>query len=252
MATFSLEGKVALVTGASRGLGATIARVLASLGAKVVVNYYQSAEMADEVVRSIRAKGGEAEAVQANILDESACKKLVGCACDLYGKVDIMVLNATPTQTMLPMESYDAEHYRSMLDAFVMSPFYLSKAALAGMKERKFGRIINITSEVIDNGVTDYSAYVAAKGGQNSWTHTMARELGEYGVTVNNVAPGWIPVERHEEEAEEAMEGYRQGVPMKRMGSPEDVAHAVAFFASNEASFISGQKLSVNGANTVG
>ena len=250
MAAFRVDGKVALVTGASRGLGAAIAKGLAAQGAKVVVNYFGSAGAAVEVVESIQAAGGEAVAMQANVLDEMECHNLVRRVQREFGQLDILVLNATPTQKMEKLEDYDAEHHRSMLDAFVMSPFYLTKAAVPEMKERGWGRIINITSEVIDNGITHYSAYVAAKGGQHAWTRTMSRELASFGITVNSVAPGWIPVERHGQDPVEEMAAYTAKVPAGKMGAPEDIANAVVFFASEEAGFINGQSLAVNGANT--
>ena len=252
MAMFDLTGKVALVTGASRGLGAEIAKTLAAQGAKVMVNYYKSHEAAANIVAEIRVAGGVAELAQADVLDEQACASLVGTTNAAFGALDILVINATPPQKMAAIEDYSADDYRSMLDAFVMSPFYLTKAALPLMKKMGSGRIINITSEVVDNGITEYSAYVAAKGGQKSWSHTMARELAPFGVTVNNVAPGWIPVERQGEDPVEEKVAYTARVPAGKMGTPRDVASAVAFFASEEAGFINGQSLAVNGANTVG
>lgn len=249
---FDLTGKVALVTGASRGLGAEIAITLAEQGAKVMVNYCNSREAATRVVATIQAAGGIAELCQADILNEQECVELVGSTKETFESLDILVINATPPQKMAPIGEYSSEDYRSMLDAFVMSPFFLTKATLPLMKQCGSGRIINITSEVVDNGITEYSAYVAAKGGQQSWTHTMARELAPFGITVNNVAPGWIPVERHGEDPIEEKAAYTAGVPAGKMGTPRDIASAVAFFASNEASFVNGQSLAVNGANTVG
>jgi 3-oxoacyl-[acyl-carrier protein] reductase len=249
---FRIDGRVALVTGASRGLGAEIAQTLAAQGAKVVVNYHQNESAARKVVSAIEERGGTAVAMQADILNEEACAILVEAVHSEFGTLDILVLNATPPQKMERLEDYDAEHHRSMLDAFVMSPFYLTRSALPSMKSEGWGRIINITSEVIDNGITEYSAYVAAKGGQHAWTRTMARELAPFGITVNNVAPGWIPVERHSEDPVEAMEAYTSRVPAGRMGTPKDIANAVVYFASDEANFVNGQSLSVNGANTTG
>ncbi len=252
MAMFDLTGKVALVTGASRGLGAEIAITLAAQGAKVMVNYHNSGDAAAEVVATIQAAGGVAELCQADVLNQQQCAELVEATAKAFGSLDILVVNATPPQKMAPISEYTSDDYRSMLDAFVMSPFYLTKSVLPLMKKRGSGRIINITSEVVDNGITEYSAYVAAKGGQQSWTHTMARELAPFGITVNNVAPGWIPVERHSEDLLEGKEAYTAQVPAGKMGTPRDIASAAAFFASEEAHFINGQSLAVNGANTVG
>lgn len=217
-----------------------------------MINYHSGSSDAENVAKEIRENGHTAHVIQGDALDETSCAEMVAQTKQQLGSLDILVINATPPQKMAPIEQYSQEDYQSMLDAFALSPYYLTKHALPGMKEQQWGRIINITSEVIDNGITDYSAYVTAKGAQATWTHCMARELAPHGITVNNVAPGWIPVERHTEVPADAMAEYTSRVPAGHMGRPEDVAHAVAFFASNEAGFINGQSLSVNGANTVG
>ena len=137
-----------------------------------------------------------------------------------------------------------------MLDFFVKSPYLLTRRALPAMRQRNWGRIINITSEVYHRSVSPFSAYVAAKGGQIGWSRSMATELAPYGVTVNTVAPGWIPVERHENDPQEMKDAYLAIVPMGRWGTPEDIAYAVLYYASEEASFVTGQTLCVNGGNT--
>lgn len=249
--TFSLTGKNALITGASRGLGAAIAKTLAKQGAAVAINYHRSTNLADKVAEDLRTAGYTAHAIQGDVLNETSCANIVDQTIKLLGSLDILVVNATPPQKMAPLEEYSHSDYQSMLDAFALSPYFLTKYTLPGMKTQQWGRIINITSEVIDTGITDYSAYVTAKGAQTAWTRCMARELAPHGITVNNVAPGWIPVERHTELPQEAMDAYTARVPAGHMGTPEDIAHVVAFFASPEAGFVNGQSLSVNGANTV-
>ena len=131
-----------------------------------------------------------------------------------------------------------------------MSPFHLARAALPGMKKRGVGRIINVTSEVFHSSVPQFSAYVAAKGGQIGWSRSMATELAPYGITVNTVAPGWIATERHENESIESKNEYLKTIPIGRWGNPEDVGAAVCYFASEEASFITGQTLCVNGGRS--
>ena len=137
-----------------------------------------------------------------------------------------------------------------MYDYFVMSPFRLAQAVLPGMKKRKKGRIINITSEVFHCSVPEFSAYVAAKGGQIGWSRSMAKELGPFGITVNTVAPGWIPTERHTNDPQNVRDEYLQTIPLGRWGTPEDVGNAVVFYSSDEASFVTGQTLCVNGGRT--
>ena len=179
------------------------------------------------------------------------CKNIVQKATEKWGGIDILVVNATPYQPIKKLEDYELAEYESMLKSFAHSPFLLAKEILPQMKEKGWGRIINITSEVIDNGIINYSAYVTAKGAQNTWSQCIAREVAADGITVNNVAPGWIPVERHADEDKASVASYIERCPAGKRGKPEDIANAVLFFASEEASFISGQSISVNGANTV-
>ena len=164
--------------------------------------------------------------------------------------LNILVPNATPEQPQKRIEEYEAGFYREMYDFFVMSPFYLARAVLPGMKSRGNGRIINVTSEVFHCSVPEFSAYVAAKGGQIGWSRSMATELAPYGITVNTVAPGWIPTERHQDETNEKKEEYLKTIPLGRWGTPDDVGHAVNYLASEEASFVTGQTLCVNGGRT--
>jgi 3-oxoacyl-[acyl-carrier protein] reductase len=151
----------------------------------------------------------------------------------------------------LPFEQYKWEFFQSMLDYFVKSPVLLMKACLPHMKQQQWGRIVHITSEVVALASSPFSAYVAAKGGQTGLALSTARELAGSGITVNMLAPGWIPVERHANYSTESMNHYAAAVPAGRMGTPEDVAPTVVYLASEEARFVTGQTLSVNGGNTV-
>jgi 3-oxoacyl-[acyl-carrier protein] reductase len=166
------------------------------------------------------------------------------------GKPDIIIPNATCEQPLKPIEDYDWAFYQRMLDFFIKSPFLLAKRGLPHMKKQKWGRIINITSEVYHRSVSPFSAYVAAKGGQIGWSRSMSQELAPFGITVNMVAPGWIPVERHESDPQDVKDAYRALIPAKRWGMPQDVASAVLYLASEEASFVTGQTLCVNGGMT--
>ncbi len=168
-----------------------------------------------------------------------------------FGPVDILVPNATGPQPFVPLEKLTWRACLDQLEFFVKSPLLLSKAVLGGMKHRRYGRIINIGSEVLEKGVPEFSNYVSAKGAQLGLTRSWAMELAKFGITVNLVAPGWIPTERHDNDPQEAKDAYAAAVPMGHMGEHEDVAEAVAFLASDAAKFVTGQQISVNGGNTL-
>ncbi len=248
---FDLTGRVALVTGSSTGLGKAMAFHLGRQGAKVALNYARNGERAARTLAEYRAEGLEGDMFRADVADESEVATLVKAVEKSLGAVDILVLNATPEQPQKPIEEYDWAFHQEMLDFFVKSPFLLTRAVLPSMKRRRYGRIINIGSEVFDRGVPRFSAYVAAKGAQRGWTRSMAMELAPFGVTVNMVSPGWIPVERHEQDPEEEKEGYRRLIPLGHFGKPADIGAACVYFASDEAGFVTGQTLVVNGGMTV-
>jgi 3-oxoacyl-[acyl-carrier protein] reductase len=246
-----LSNRVALVTGASRGLGEAIAVSLGSCGAKVAVNYFASPEKAERVVEQVKKAGGQAQAFKADVRDENEVSKLITDVHKSFGPVDILVPNATGPQPFVKLEQLTWRTCLDQLEFFVKSPMLLAKAVVPGMKQRKWGRIIQIGSEVLEKGVPEFSNYVSAKGAQLGLTRSWAMELATHGITVNIVSPGWIPTERHKDDSEDAKRAYAAGVPMRRMGVPEDIGTAVAFLASEEANFITGQKLSVNGGNSL-
>ena len=247
----TLKGRTALVTGASRGLGAAIALELAARGAQVAVNYFAKRDRAEQLCESIKQKGGEATAYYADVRQEADIAKMVQAINEDYHHIDIAVMNATGPQPFLTIEEQTWERYLDQLEFFVKSPLLILKQVVAGMKSRGFGRIIQIGSEVFELGNPLFANYVAAKGAQLGQTRSWARELGATGITVNLVAPGWIPTERHTGSSQAEMASYTARVPMKHMGSPEDVANTVAFLASDAGKFITGQKISVNGGNTL-
>ena len=248
---YDLHGRVALVTGASRGLGAAIAARLGACGAKVAVNYHASRGAAVAVCEHIRNLGGAAEPFGADVRDEQQVKQLVAGARERLGPIDIAVINATGPQPFLSIERQSWQAYLDQLEFFVKSPLLVVKEVLAEMKQRRWGRIIQIGSEVVELGNAEFASYVAAKAAQLGQTRSWARELGSYGITVNLVAPGWIPTERHTGADPKTLSTYAASVPLRRQGVPTDVGEAVAFLASDAANFITGQKLSVNGGNTL-
>jgi 3-oxoacyl-[acyl-carrier protein] reductase len=251
MSPFTLENRVALVTGSSTGLGKETAACLGRAGAKIAINYANNKKRAESTLAEFHEMGLTAELFQANVTSAEDIDSMATAIEQSLGPIDIAVLNATPAQPLKPIEEYDWDFHQQMLDFFVKSPYLLARRLLPGMKERKYGRLINITSEVFLLGVAPFSAYAAAKGGQTGWSRSMANELAPHGITVNMVAPGWVPTERHKDDSQEDKDGYIQTVPMGRWGKPDDVGWAVTYFASDEASFVTGQTIAVNGGKTV-
>lgn len=248
---FRLDGRVALVTGSTRGLGKQIAMSLAYAGARTAMNYANDHSTAMAAFADLQSVSQESCIVRGDVTDPVSVERMCREVAETLGPIDILVVNATCAQPELPFEEYEWEFFQSMLDFFVKSPVLLMKSCLPHMKEQRWGRIIHITSEVLALASAPFSAYVAAKGGQTGLALSTARELAGSGITVNMVAPGWIPVERHAHYSKEQLNGYRDKVPAGRMGTPEDVAPTVVYLASEESRFVTGQTLSVNGGNTV-
>jgi 3-oxoacyl-[acyl-carrier protein] reductase len=241
----------AVVTGSSRGLGAAIATRLAADGFAVAVNGLPGDPGIEQVAAGIRADGGEAAAFPADVTDEADSARLVAAVEDRLGSLQVLVLNATGPQPDARLEDTGWDEHLAQLTFFVKSPVLLGRAALPRMRDRRGGRIVHIDTEVALRPAVGRSAYVTAKAAQVGIALSWARELAPYGITVNSVAPGFIPVERHADLPAEVGTAYRARVPMGRMGSPGDVAHAVSFFASPAAGFITGQRLVVDGGRAL-
>jgi NAD(P)-dependent dehydrogenase (short-subunit alcohol dehydrogenase family) len=243
--------RVALVTGASRGLGAAIAERLGADGFAVAVNYARAAGRAEGVVGRIREAGSAAEAFQADVTDEAAVAGLVASVREGLGPVHALVLNATGPQPASPVAELTWQAHLDQLEFFVKSPMLLVREVLADMTSAGAGRVIHVGSDIIDRALPGSSAYAAAKAAQLGLARVWARELAPLGITVNTVAPGWVPVERHESGREADRLDYLREVPLGRMGEPADVAGAVSYLASDDAAFVTGARLVVNGGFTV-
>ncbi|MEC3915763.1 SDR family NAD(P)-dependent oxidoreductase [Nocardia sp. CDC160] len=238
---------VALVTGSSRGLGAAIARRLARDGLAVAVNERHDTGQAAAVAERIRSEGGAAESFPADVTDPKEVTELVGAIEATLGPIGVLVVNATGPQPNAPLDEVSWDDHLAQLDFFVKSPVLLGRAVIPGMRERRFGRIVQIDSEVALHSPPGRSAYATAKSAQIGLTRSWARELAADGITVNAVAPGFVPVERHSDVPRAEREAYRLSVPVGRMGTPEEVAHAVSFLVSEGAGFITGQRIMVDG-----
>ena len=239
------------MTGSSHGLGTTIARHLARDGLAVAVNGLH-AEAALKVADAIRDDGGVADAFAADVTDQRQVIELVAAVADRLGPIGVLVCNATGPQPDAPLTEVAWEDHLAQLEFFVKSPVLLGRAVLPGMRARGSGRIIQVDSEVVDRMPPGRSAYVTAKSAQIGLTRSWARELAPLGITVNTIAPGFVPVERHVDVPGEVRDAYLTSVPAGRMGTPEDVAHAVSFFASQAAGFVTGQRLVVDGGRGLG
>ena len=245
-----MKDRIVLITGATRGLGFAIAENFTQGGARVALNYAHDDVIAKNAKERLSAQGN-VELFKADALSEDGVESLVTSVRDKWGEIDTVVLNATPIQYEKTIDAYTEADFESMFRAFVMSPHYLTRAVVPEMKIRQFGRIIHVTSEVFHCGSSPFSAYVAAKGGQIGYMRSTAMELAPHGITVNSVAPGWIPVERHTSVSESVKNSYLENVPVGRWGSPKEVAEAVRFFAEKHSGFLTGQTLSVNGGRTL-
>jgi len=241
-----LDGKVAIVTGASRGIGREVAITLAEAGADVVVNYAGSADKANAVVDKIKSLGRQAIAYQCNVADSDSVQGMVNDTISQFGKVDILVNNAGITKDNLLMRMKENE-WDDVINTNLKGVFLCTKAVTRQMMKQRSGRIINMASIVGVIGNPGQANYVAAKAGVIGLTKSTARELASRGITVNAIAPGFITTDMTDQLTEEQKETMLKQIPLAKFGSAEDIAKAALFLASNDANYITGQTINVDG-----
>lgn len=241
-----LNEKVAIVTGASRGIGRATAKKLASLGAMVVINYNGSEEEAKKVQQEILAEGGKAELMQCNVADHIACEAFIKNVIETYGRIDILVNNAGITKDGLLIRMREQD-FSDVIDVNLKGTFHCIRFASRYMMKQKSGRIINLSSVVGVTGNAGQVNYAASKAGVIGMTKSAAKELAGRGITVNAVAPGFIKTDMTEILSEKVKEEMKKQIPLGTFGKAEDVADTIAFLASEEARYITGQVLHVDG-----
>lgn len=247
----SLQGKVAVVTGGSRGIGRGVSLRLAAMGARVIVNYVSRPENAEETVAAIREQGGEVEAVSFNVADSTETRDAFKQVLDNYGRIDILVNNAGITRDGL-VATMKEKAWDDVLDTNLKGAFNCIKAVTRPMMKQREGRIVNITSVIGFTGNSGQANYGAAKSGLMGLTRSVARELASRNVTVNGVAPGYIDTEMTKNLSDEVRDNILAEIPLASLGTVEDVAGAVAYLVSADGRYLTGQVLHVNGGMYMG
>lgn len=246
-----LEGRVALVTGGSRGIGRAIVERLAREGARVAFVYHSSASAAEQVVAGLQAEGREVVAMQADVASKAEADRVVKDVIDRWGKIDILVNNAGIIRDGL-LATMEPENWQAVIDTNLGSVYNFCHAVMRPMMSERFGRIINISSVSAEFGNQGQVNYAASKGGMQGLTRCLAAEIGRRNITVNAVAPGFIATDMTQAIRNAAEGEIKKRIPVRRLGQPEDIAAAVLFLASDDASYITGHVLTVDGGLTLG
>ncbi len=248
----ALRGRVAIVTGGSRGIGRAVVELLAELGAHVVVNYLRGEEAAGATVNAARAKGVEAISCQADVANPVAAQRLIDTAGKHFKRIDILVCSAGIWEGA-PVETMAEELWDRTLDINLKGTWSVCRAVVPRMKEQRSGKIVIVSSTAGQRGEAHFSNYAASKGGQIAFTKSLAAELGKWGINVNAVAPGWVDTEMTEAALGDSKQraAIARSIPVGTIASPEDIAAPIAFLCSDWARHITGEILNVNGGSVL-
>jgi 3-oxoacyl-[acyl-carrier protein] reductase len=248
MALMSFKNRTALVTGASTGIGAATALKLSQCGVKVAVNYFKSEAEAKKVNSSIKSQGGSPLLVQADVRDPKQVRDMVARTVREFGKIDILVNNAGGLPKRVPILQMDDALWNEIMDLNLRSAFYCSREVAPHMIEKGYGRIVNVSSvAAFTGGAWNSTVYAAAKAGVNAFTKGLAKELAPHGITVNSVAPGFIDTAFHQKAETGSFDKFLPSIPLKRAGTAEEIASAIAYLASDESTYVTGTVFNVNG-----
>ena len=242
-----MNGKVAIITGSSRGIGAETAKLLAQRGVKVVVNYARSATAAEEVVEFIQQRGGEAIAIQADARDMKQMRYLVEETVKTYGTVDILVHNAGMSFAKKTFEDMTWEEFIQKTNDELQAAFVSTKMVLPYMKKQNYGKLVYVSSGLSNHPAPYFIAHGTSKGGLNSFVRYIAQEVGKHGVTANVVSPGLVETDATADLPKEFKQQQESFLPLGRLGRPEDIAKAIAFYASDDSAYLTGSYMPVSG-----
>ena len=252
LSDLQLQGRVAVVTGGSRGIGRAVVDLLSALGAHVVVNYFKDQAAAEATVNAARGRGVEAISFRADVAKTLDAQQLIDAAVERFGRVDILVCNAGIWEGA-PLEQMSEELWDRTMDINLKGTWSVCRAVVSQMKNQRSGKIVILTSTAGQRGEANYSNYAASKGAQIAFTKSLAEELGEWGINVNAVAPGWVDTEMTQEALGDGKqrEAIARTIPLRKIATPEDIAAPVAFLCSDWSRHITGEILNVNGGSVL-
>ncbi|MBG9547814.1 short-chain dehydrogenase [Cytobacillus firmus] len=242
-----MNEKVAIITGASRGIGAATAKLFAENGAKVVVNYANNESAAEEIVESIRENGGQSISIQADVRNQDQMSSLVNQTISHFGKVDILVNNAAINFAMKSFSDMEWDEFKPKIEEEMKAAFISTKSVLPIMKEQKYGKLVYISSGLSHQPIPGFIAHGTAKAAMNSFVRYLAQELGPYNITANTISPGMVETDATKHTPAEEKEKTAMFTPLGRIANPEDIARAALFFASDQSAFMTGTYVPVSG-----